>query len=138
MRNTVKIVETINYVSQAIEKGDYDTCSVLLDDFLEICTNHFETEENLLASLNFPNLHSHIVFHRELILKAKSVRVLCMDKNDPNSLSHCFDEMAALLVEDVIKGDLSFVPFLVDKGVAKPRDPVMPILKRVKSKTRPA
>lgn len=118
------IVKSINDVSQAIEAGHYDQCSDLLDEFIDICVRHFKTEEDLLESLSYPNLKNHIVFHRELILKAKSVRVLCMDAENPESLSRCFEEMAALLVEDIIKGDLSFVPFLVDKGVAEPRDSI--------------
>jgi len=125
-----RIVSSINSVSKTIENGQFGECTRLLDDFLNICAAHFNTEETLLAKLRYPDLEEHAVFHKELILKAKAVRVLCMDANDPQSLAKCFDEMAALLVEDVIKGDMAFVSFLIEKGEAKPRDlHVMPIPK---------
>lgn len=117
-----KIVEAINTVSTAIDAGEFDKCSDLMDDFLNICASHFETEEALLRDLGYPELQQHIVFHRELTLKAKAVRVLCMDLHDSDSFQRCFDEMAALLIEDVIKGDMGFVSFLIDKGVVRTRD----------------
>ena len=119
-----KIVDSINGVSQAVNAGEYERCSTLLDDFLQICIDHFDSEENLLSELGYPGLADHTAFHRELILKAKSVKVLCMDRTRPDSIQRCFDEMATLLIEDVVKGDLQFVSFLVEKGVVDQRTSV--------------
>ena len=116
-----KIVESINGVSEAIHAGEYDRCAQLLNDFLTICQDHFATEERLLEELGYPGLHDHAVFHKELILKAKAAKTLCMDMNAPDSIQRCFDEMATLLVEDVVKGDLQFVSFLIDQGAVEPR-----------------
>ncbi|PCI39597.1 MAG: hypothetical protein COB46_08460 [Rhodospirillaceae bacterium] len=116
-----QIVDAINQVSKVIDDGEFDKCPDLLDNFLNICANHFESEEKLLAELGYPDLQQHIVFHRELTLKAKAVRVLCMDFDAPQSIRRCFDEMSALLIEDVVKGDMAFVSFLIDKGVASSR-----------------
>ncbi|PHS76833.1 MAG: hypothetical protein COB59_10295 [Rhodospirillaceae bacterium] len=116
-----QIVDAINKVSKVIEDGEFEKCPDLLDDFLKICAAHFKSEEKILAKLGYPDLQEHIVFHRELTLKAKAVRVLCMDCHDPQSIRRCFDEMSALLIEDVVKGDMAFVSFLIDKGVAKSR-----------------
>ena len=38
----LKIVGAINNVSEAVLAGEYDRCSMLLDEFLEICINHFK------------------------------------------------------------------------------------------------
>jgi len=115
------IVDSINDVSEAILAGEYDRCPKLLDNFLQICTDHFHSEEKLLADLGYPGLTDHSAFHKELILKAKSVKVLCMDRTRPDSIQRCFDEMATLLIEDVVKGDLQFVSFLVEKGEVEQR-----------------
>ncbi|HEY9163848.1 MAG TPA: hemerythrin family protein [Magnetovibrio sp.] len=116
-----QIVSSINEVSAAISSGEYDRCSALLDDFLKICTDHFTSEEQLLRALDYPLLDDHAVFHKELVIKAKSVKALCMDRNAPDSIRRCFDEMATLLIEDVVRGDLQFVSFLIEKGVVEPR-----------------
>lgn len=120
-----KIVDSINSVSQAVQSGEYDRCSALLDNFLAVCVTHFSTEEKLLEDLGYPGLKDHAAFHGELILKAKSVRALCMDMGQPDSIQRCFDEMVTLLIEDVVKGDLQFVSFLVEKGVVD-RPPHIP------------
>lgn len=124
-----KIVNAINDVSAAIMAGEYDRCATMLDSFLTICTDHFDTEEKLLEDLGYPGLHDHAVFHKELIIKAKAVKALCMDMDAPDSIRRCFDEMATLLIEDVVKGDMQFVSFLIEKGVVEPRDHAHPIAK---------
>lgn len=116
-----KIVAAINDVSAAITADEYDLCSTLLDDFLKVCTDHFATEERLLGELEYPFLEDHAVFHKELVIKAKAVKTLCMDRNAPDSIRRCFDEMATLLVEDVVRGDLKFVSFLIEKGIVDHR-----------------
>ena len=117
----LKIVNAINNVSEAILAGEYDRCPELLDIFMQTCISHFKSEEQLLARLGYPGLADHSVFHSELVLKAKSVRVLCMDRDRDDSIRRCFDEMATLLIEDVVRGDLQFVSFLVEKGEVKQR-----------------
>lgn len=114
------IVNAINSVADAVAAGEYDRCASLLDDFLNICIDHFKSEEDLLGALNYPWLKDHALFHGELVLKAKAVKVLCMDRQRPDSIDRCFHEMATLLIEDVVKGDLQFVSFLKDKGVVSP------------------
>jgi len=126
-----KIVNSINEVTASIQNHEFQKCADLMDRFLTVCADHFTTEEKLLAELDYPHLKSHITFHRELTLKAKAVRILCMDMNDQDGLQRCFDEMAALLIEDVIKGDMAFVSFLIEKGVTKPREYAFPIPKHL-------
>ncbi|OEJ69191.1 hypothetical protein BEN30_03605 [Magnetovibrio blakemorei] len=115
-----KIVNAINSVADAVAAGEYDRCATLLDDFLKICIDHFKSEEDLLGKLGYPRLKDHALFHGELVLKAKAVKVLCMDQRNPDRIDRCFQEMATLLIEDVVKGDLQFVSFLKDKGVVSP------------------
>ena len=116
-----KIVESINAVSRAVRAGQYERCAALLDDFLTICIDHFRAEEQLLEELGYPGVKDHAAFHSELVLKAKAVKVLCMDMTEPDSIQRCFDEMATLLIEDVVKGDLQFVSFLIEKGIVSHR-----------------
>lgn len=116
-----KIVESINAVWSALESEDHDRCATLLDAFLRICTEHFATEERLLADLDYPDLADHKVFHQELIIKAKAIKSLCMDAHSISNIQSCFREMATLLIEDVVKGDMQFVSFLIEKGVVEPR-----------------
>ena len=122
-----QIVNAINDVSAAIRSGSYELCSALLDDFLAVCCEHFASEERLLRELGYRGLADHAVFHQELILKAKAVKTLCMDRHAPDSIERCFNEMATLLIEDVVKGDMQFVSFLIEKDIVAPRNHSQPI-----------
>lgn len=124
-----KIVASINSVSDAVSAGEYERCSSLLEEFLVICIDHFAHEERVLEELGYPNLQDHIVFHKELVIKAKAVKNLCMNMGSPDSIQHCFDEMATLLIEDVVKGDMQFVSFLIEHGIVEGRDHKLPIAK---------
>lgn len=124
-----KIVDSINGVSEAVSAGDYDQCAILLEDFLTICIEHFAHEERELEALGYPGLQDHIVFHKELVIKAKAVKCLCMDMGSPDSIQRCFDEMVTLLIEDVVKGDMQFVSFLIEQGIVEGRDHHLPIAK---------
>jgi len=121
-----KIVDCINAVSEAVSAGEHAKCSSLLDGFLNICADHFAAEERLLADLGYPDLRDHAVFHKELILKAKAVKTLCMDAHSPDSIRRCFNEMATLLIEDVVKGDMQFVSYLIEHGEVDPRNLPLP------------
>ncbi len=112
-----EIVDMINAVSETIEIGKHELCAAQLDQFLELCDNHFKSEEALLADIGYPHLKDHAVFHTELLLKAKAIKALCMDADNPDALKRCFDEMATLLIEDVVRGDMQFVSFMVEKGI---------------------
>ena len=125
-----KIVDAINAVSDSIAAGEYERCAILLDDFLQICIDHFAAEERLLEELEYPGLADHSVFHKELIIKAKAVKILCMDLEAPDNIHRCFDEMATLLIEDVVQGDMQFVSFLIEKNVVDPRYPGLLDLKK--------
>jgi hemerythrin-like metal-binding protein len=124
-----QIVDSINDVSAAIKAGKYDLCADLLDEFLNICVHHFQTEEQLLKDLGYPGLHDHAVFHKELVIKAKAVKILCMDMKAPDNIERCFNEMATLLIEDVVKGDMQFVSFLIENGIVESRNHALPISK---------
>lgn len=121
-----QIATAINDVSDAVDAGAYDQCAILLDDFLQICENHFKSEEALLAEIGYPGLKDHVIFHQELILQAKAVKVLCLDMSNPESIKRCFDEMVSLLIEDVVKGDLQFVSFMIEQNIVEPPMPFNP------------
>ncbi|MCW8915721.1 MAG: hemerythrin family protein [Magnetovibrio sp.] len=118
-----EIVDMINAISDSIAEEDAKQCAAKLDQFLVVCDNHFKSEEALLANAGYPDLKDHAAFHAELLLKAKAVKALCIKTDEPDRLKRCFDEMATLLIEDVVRGDMQFVSFLEEKGLIRKIDP---------------
>ncbi|MEG3620221.1 hemerythrin family protein [Magnetovibrio sp. PR-2] len=112
-----EIVNMINAVSHSIENEEHEKCEELLEAFLVLCDEHFKSEEALLADAEYPELKDHMTFHHELMLKAQGVKALCVNTESPETLKRCFDEMATLLIEDVVRGDMQFVSFLKEKNI---------------------
>lgn len=103
----------------AIQAKDYAKCARLLDEFLDATETHFLAEEKILRDLKYPELNSHIVYHQELIWKAKSVQALCREAKRFTKVKKCFEAMADFLMEDIVHGDLSFKEFVQASGMAR-------------------
>lgn len=115
-RNLLRIMQE---TKAAIEEEDYGRCAVLLSDLIKAAKDHFSREESLLSDLGYPGLERHIKYHKELLLKAKSVEAICKGIKERRNLEECFEGMAEFLIDDVVKGDLHFKSFLEDAGITK-------------------
>jgi len=71
-----KIIAIMLRVKNALHKKNYKLCASLLDEFVEEAEEHFLAEEKILRHARYPGLNKHIVYHQELIWKAKSVQAL--------------------------------------------------------------
>jgi hemerythrin len=113
----IEIFEIINAVADAIDEREFSNCHKLTSSFLELCRDHFQHEEEILAKLKFPRLEEHASFHTALLEKGETIFELCECQSDPSLLEDRFTELVTFFIEEVVRGDLDFVSFLQDKGV---------------------
>lgn len=114
-----RIIAIMIRVKNAIHRKDFKLCASLLDAFVEEAEEHFLAEEKILRHARYPDLNQHIVYHQELIWKAKSVQVLCEEARGAAKIKRCFESMCEFLMEDIVLGDLTFKGFLTEAGVIK-------------------
>ena len=115
-----KIIAIMLRVRNALRKKNYGMCATLLEEFVREAEEHFLAEERILRHAKYPDLNSHIVYHQELIWKAKSVQALCQRPRGSAELKRCFESMSDFLMDDIVHGDLEFREFLTQSGIAKP------------------
>lgn len=115
-----KLIAIMLRVRNALQKKNYRLCSYLLDEFVREAEEHFLSEEKILRHARYPGLNNHIVYHQELIWKAKSVQALCEEARGSAKLKRCFESMCDFLMADIVHGDLAFKGFLTESGVIKP------------------
>jgi len=113
------ILAIMQDVQRAVEKNDYSLCTTLLDDLVALGSAHFQREEEYLAKVSYPYIEEHILYHQELLLKVKAVRVICNNANSQGGLEQCFNSMAEFLIDDIIAGDLQFKSYLQARGLVK-------------------
>lgn len=114
-----KIIAIMLRIRNALQKKNYKLCSSLLDEFVEEAEEHFLSEERILRHAKYPDLNKHIVYHQELIWKAKSVQALCEEARGSAKIKRCFESMCDFLMDDIVRGDLVFKDFLTESGIAK-------------------
>ncbi|MFC1673781.1 bacteriohemerythrin [Pseudomonadota bacterium] len=116
-----RIVDAINALWDAME-GEVSPCApALLDGFMELCEEHFRNEEKILAAANYPDLGEHIKFHDTMLDRATAAKQRCVASGDGQTRISCLEEMITVLIEDVVRGDMGFVSFLTDRGLAHNR-----------------
>lgn len=116
-RDHAKIVDIINDVSEAINNGSFDICDKLSESFLQVTNEHFDREEKILHEIGFPNAEEHKRYHDKLKKQARIVKSLCEKMNDKKKLAKCFDEMVTFVIDDIIRGDMEFVSFMIEEGI---------------------
>ena len=114
-----EILKIMRSIKDAIENERYEECVELLNDLVDLAMAHFLREEEYLAKVSYPYIEEHIHYHQELLLKVKSVKVICTEFDHQDGLEKCFNGMATFLIDDIIAGDLKFKSYLEARGIVR-------------------
>lgn len=102
-------------VEKAIERGDLDECSALVDRFIEASKTHFANEEKLLVREEYPEITGHCDYHRSLVQRARDLKATCEEEIEAGKIENCYMDMIDLLLDDIVKGDLQIKSYLQDR-----------------------
>ena len=112
----------IDAVLDSMESGNegHEACKQLLDSFIQAAKQHFTREEQILMDIGFPGIKKHCLYHDQLLDQAMEVKHGCDSMIEQRLLRGCFEDMARFFVDDVIRGDMEFVSFMQERGIAPP------------------
>jgi len=103
----------------AIGEGDNNKCVRLLTSLLKEARDHFSREEEYLLEVKYPGLEEHKIYHKELLIKADTIKRICQGIETEHDLKECFDGMADFLIDDILRGDIVFKSYLEYEGYIK-------------------
>ena len=106
-------------VKDAINKKNFDECAVLLELLIKEAREHFTREEEYLSEAKYPQLENHKIYHSELIIQAEATKAICEGIETEHDLKECFENMAKFLIDDILRGDISFKSYLEHEGYIK-------------------
>ncbi len=106
------LVDMANRIGEDLEEGSYALCVSLFDEFLEAAEGHFRREEGLLERLGYPLLAQHVAYHERLVAKVKALKALGYAKSGKAAILRHYEEMAAFVLDDIIRGDMELLPYL--------------------------
>lgn len=102
-------------------KGDPSMAQACLERFFRLCEGHFHREETILAHAGYPDTDRHASFHREVLRQIRETKTCFATAETWDERIRCLERLAALMIDDLVKGDLTFVSFLQAKGLAEER-----------------
>lgn len=111
------LVEAVRKIEDTLAAGDFKTCSPLFHEFLRMAGEHFEMEEALLTSIDFPRVQSHRAVHGRLLKMGAETLKIVEAGLDREAADKCLEEMIYFLLEDVIKADAEFKSYAQEKGL---------------------
>lgn len=115
------LVDMANRISDDLEEGSYELCVDLFEEFLTAAEAHFRTEEALLERLGYPRLAQHVAYHDELVARVRKLKELGYQKTGKAAILQHYEQMAAFVIDDIIRGDMELLPYLGGGGSATRR-----------------
>lgn len=121
------MLEIVNLVAQAAHAGNRQRCNKELSRLLEFSLSHFSREEQLFDAWGYGEADVHRQHHAGIYQKAlDNFRKLdTLPENETNA-RYC-DEALAYFIDEVIGGDMKIKSFLIERGIATPKDGMMSV-----------
>ncbi len=96
-----------------------DQTNVLFDKLIEQCKDHFHHEERVLSDAKYSELLEHVADHERALNLMVKMRKKCSAEKDQETSLQCFHDMLNLLVDEIVRNDMSFVSFLEEQRIVR-------------------
>jgi hemerythrin-like metal-binding protein len=111
------ILRILNEIHAASLKGKaQEVAGPLLSQLLSLASEHFSTEERLMASIKFPGLPGHRAEHQRLTGKLREF-VSRHEKGDASAYTQLLHFLRDWLNQHMQSEDQEYAPWLVARGV---------------------
>ena len=113
-RNMLAVMRRVSGVLGGREMAE---CRVILGELIGLVQDHFSREEQFLALAGYPEFEDHCRYHQQLMERAQDMILLCETASHQRDLDACFDGMARLFIDDVLRGDVRFKSYMEYEGI---------------------
>ena len=107
-----RLFEMINGIIDTIENDGNPRKKY--SQFMRALKSHYRREENLLRETGYPRTDEHAAYHEARLKEAEKLE-RHLGEDDGISERDFAEELVAFVLEDILKGDLKFKSFLVEK-----------------------
>lgn len=101
--------------------GDPTAAEGHLIAFMHLCEGHFRREEVILAQAGYPDLENHASYHGVIMGKVRETMRCFSSSKSWEKRRQCIEGVIGLMIDDMIKGDMTYVSFLQEQGLAPHR-----------------
>ena len=107
-----QLFELVGAIQRLIDDGNLPLARDMIQEFIEVAKNHFAREMELLLRIGFPDRDNHGRYHAALLTKAREIKAQSDNEFGRAEAARLYSELLALLLDDVIRGDMHFKDFI--------------------------
>ncbi|CAK0767943.1 hemerythrin [Azospirillaceae bacterium] len=114
-----KLFDLFNELSKAMHAGHAKKIiSHILNQLIEYTAMHFKREEDVMRTVNYPDLEEHLKEHRAFVAKALAVRDRFVATNTGSLAIETLEFVKDWLINHIQKSDRAYAPYLQRKRAA--------------------
>lgn len=115
-----QIFDLVTELQAAAEANDAGLCRSLASVVMDRAEEHFAMEEWFLRANDFPRRDIHSRYHRQLSRHGRTLAAQVNRADTPEALRlHC-KAFLALIIDDIIKGDMDFKSHVQERQDVRP------------------
>lgn len=108
-----QIVDYINELSYAINRGDNDEVYEVLEKLKDYCLDHFDFEEQLMQQAGYILLEAHQGVHRRFKERVDNIQEELLQGKDPMSVARRVRTwLMTWLIKHIQHEDIDYVPYV--------------------------
>ncbi|WP_040567411.1 bacteriohemerythrin [Magnetospirillum molischianum] len=105
------IIDMLNRLAGSLEAGTSAMIEQGLDDLIEYTRFHFDAEERLMRSCNYPGLDEHQAEHQRLITEIQALR--WRGGNAKMARTEIIEILSKWAIHHIVDKDLAYRPYIV-------------------------
>lgn len=113
------LMECLNSVINHADEGQGEDAFTACLTMQSTLRDHLQAEEEILRAARFERLNRHKESHRHNMRRFSEIVTSCRGACKTSDSKGCLEELARLLIDDFITGDMDFKSDLKEKGVSR-------------------
>ena len=106
------LIDTINQLASAESLNNHHVVSMIIDELLSYAAFHFDFEEKLMASVNYPDFEGHQKMHKRFVIWVEDFRDDFVTYGKPALGQPVLEFLKNWLTHHIMEEDQGYSPFI--------------------------
>ncbi len=105
-----------NIVKENSDEDNFTDIILAISELLEYTTEHFDSEEKFMISIDYPKLDEQVMEHKKMIDYIGDIDVKNLDSSQHETLESLVDFLSNWILKHILEKDLQITEFLKSRG----------------------
>ncbi len=104
-----------NIVKNHSEGDNFTEILFAINDLLAYTSDHFDTEEKFMKSINYPKVLEHMEIHEEMVDYIGGIDIMHIDSSQHETMESLIDFIGQWIIEHILETDQEIVRFIEER-----------------------